>query len=94
MNLLPRLISPAYLPTEDDILNAHSATLGVAQSTFEIPLSSAYQVTTEHNATHGGQFVDIHIYDFCGARGQRASWAQFFGIAKAVGRLNMSFLFE
>src|ERR1700754_1328287 len=133
MSSIPKLASPSYIPTDDDILHVRIMTMGVVEHTFKIPLPSVHKgfaspfkrrngssaggvasgdsgsIKSGHHGNVGsggsgsssglessGKFINMHIYDVGGARGQRHTWASFFegATAVSVSRLRFSNLFS
>lgn len=43
MKSIPKLTSPTYIPTDDDILHVRIMTMGVVEHTFKIPLPSVHK---------------------------------------------------
>lgn len=43
MKSIPKLTSPSYIPTDDDILHVRIMTMGVVEHTFKIPLPSVHK---------------------------------------------------
>ncbi|KAJ3567872.1 hypothetical protein NP233_g6079 [Leucocoprinus birnbaumii] len=71
LDSLKRVITPRYLPTDDDILRARLKTLGVSEHQFRVD-------------TGAGIRKDWRIYDVGGHRSQRAAWVPFFDDMDAI----------
>ncbi|KAF8217694.1 guanine nucleotide binding protein, alpha subunit [Mycena galopus ATCC 62051] len=73
LNDLERVTGPKYLPTDDDVLRARLKTVGVAEYTFEMEVSTGRETGTEWR-----------IVDVGGSRSQRATWVPFFDDVDAI----------
>ncbi|KAK7059742.1 guanine nucleotide-binding protein alpha-4 subunit [Favolaschia claudopus] len=73
LNDLDRVTAPNYTPTDDDVLRARLKTVGAAEYTFEMEVSTGRETGTEWR-----------IVDVGGGRGQRATWAPFFDDVDAI----------
>ncbi|KAF9465088.1 guanine nucleotide binding protein, alpha subunit [Collybia nuda] len=71
LDSLPRVTSPNYIPTDDDILRARLKTLGVTEHRFTI--------------THGASLGRVwKVFDVGGHRSQRAAWVPYFDDMDAI----------
>ncbi|KAF7338754.1 Guanine nucleotide-binding protein alpha-4 subunit [Mycena sanguinolenta] len=73
LNDLERVTGPHYLPTDDDVLRARLKTVGVAEYTFEMEVSTGRETGTEWR-----------IIDVGGSRSQVATWVPFFDDVDAI----------
>ena len=83
LNDIPRIVSPSYVPSIDDVLKARLKTLGVVEHRFSPAAGSTIGGSRFAKATSQSD-VDWLIYDVGGARNQRHVWAPFFDDVQAL----------
>ncbi|KAG8216486.1 guanine nucleotide binding protein, alpha subunit [Butyriboletus roseoflavus] len=74
LDALPRVTSPKYIPTDDDILRARLKTLGVSEHRF--------QVKSGHLGT--AMSSDWRVFDVGGQRSLVTAWAPYFDDMNAI----------
>ncbi|XP_011440328.3 guanine nucleotide-binding protein G(s) subunit alpha-like [Magallana gigas] len=70
LDKIPEIKSPAYVPSDQDILRCRSLTTSIQHTEFEVP--------------DGGHQVKFDVYDVGGQQGERKKWIQVFDSVTAI----------